>query len=89
MTELNRLLINTRNNKAMEILTQNNIFISCLATSKLPVYHTHTLFDCIFQKKFNTNIEHTKYMLTVSQAATELFPRDHTVLIQLCAVKLS
>lgn len=71
----------------MEILTENNT--SCLATCKLPVYHAHLLFDSIFQRKFNTNIEQTKCMLTVSKAATELFPRGHTVLIQLCAVKLS
>lgn len=28
-------------------------------------------------------------MITVSKAATELFPTGHTVLIQLCAVKFS
>lgn len=56
-------------------------------TAMPPVHHTHILFDCTFQKKFNTNIEHTKYMLTVSKTATELFPRGHAILIQLCGEK--
>lgn len=57
--------------------------------SSLTTCLLYTLFDFTFQKKFNTNIEHIKYMLAVSKAATELFLRSNTVHIQLGAVKFS